>query len=132
MAGSQNLTAAERRVIKIAALGYSAKRVAAELYISPRTVETHIGHIYQKLGIKSHDELIDWAAAEKSKQEFYTAQHARELVSRAERAADIIDRTMGWQHLRRYSQMSEEWMNKLRDGLARNIVSEVSETGIGE
>ena len=118
MAGSQSLTSAERRVVAIATLGYSAKRVAAELHISPRTVETHIRHIYQKLGIKSHDELIDWAAGENA-----------ERASRIKIAADIIDRTMGWQHLRRYSQMSEEWMNKLRDGLARNIVSEVSETG---
>lgn len=39
------------------------------------------------------------------------------------RARDVIDRTFGWKHLRRYGRMSEEWMDRLRDGIARAIIS---------
>ncbi len=43
--------------------------------------------------------------------------------ARIARARDVIDRTFGWKHLRKYGRMSEEWMDKLRDGLARNVLA---------
>ena len=53
------LTPTELRVASIAGSGYTSRRIAAELHLSPRTVEVHIRHIYEKLGIASRDELID-------------------------------------------------------------------------
>ncbi len=57
--GADALTAAERRVAQLAAGGYSNRRIAQELYISRKTVETHLGRIFRKLGIRSRTELAD-------------------------------------------------------------------------
>ncbi|MBM7788254.1 helix-turn-helix transcriptional regulator [Tenggerimyces flavus] len=51
------LTETERRVAELAATGLTNRQVASELFISPRTVEAHIGRIYGKLGIRSRAEL---------------------------------------------------------------------------
>jgi DNA-binding CsgD family transcriptional regulator len=53
----QGLTAAERRVAALAADGRTNKEVAAALFLGERTVETHLSHIYAKLGIRSRAEL---------------------------------------------------------------------------
>ena len=50
-AGQVLLTAAERRVADLVALGSSNQDVATRLSISKRTVDTHLGRIYRKLGI---------------------------------------------------------------------------------
>jgi DNA-binding CsgD family transcriptional regulator len=52
-----DLTASERRVAELVAAGRSNKQVAAELYISPKTVEGHLSNIYAKLGVHSRLEL---------------------------------------------------------------------------
>jgi DNA-binding CsgD family transcriptional regulator len=41
------------------ATGASTKRVAAQLYLSPRTVDSHLRQIFTKLGISSLAELRD-------------------------------------------------------------------------
>jgi DNA-binding CsgD family transcriptional regulator len=51
------LTDTERRVADLAATGLTNRQVAKELFMSPRTVEAHIGKIYAKLGIHSRAEL---------------------------------------------------------------------------
>lgn len=51
------LTDTERRVAELAATGLTNRQVAKELFMSPRTVEAHIGKIYTKLGIRSRAEL---------------------------------------------------------------------------
>lgn len=51
------LTAAERRVAKLVAEGRTNREVAAELFLGERTVETHLTHVYAKLGIRSRAEL---------------------------------------------------------------------------
>ena len=51
------LTAAEREVVSLVARGLSNKQVGARLSISPRTVETHLAHVFGKLGIGSRIEL---------------------------------------------------------------------------
>ena len=51
------LTPQELQVASIVAAGMSNKDVAKRLFISPRTVEAHLGHIYRKLGITSRDQL---------------------------------------------------------------------------
>jgi DNA-binding CsgD family transcriptional regulator len=51
------LTASEQRVAELAATGVTNREVAAALFISPKTVEANLTHIYQKLGIRSRAEL---------------------------------------------------------------------------
>jgi DNA-binding NarL/FixJ family response regulator len=54
---SGRLTPSERRVAELAAAGMKNRDVAAELFISPKTVEANLARIYRKLGIKSRAEL---------------------------------------------------------------------------
>jgi DNA-binding CsgD family transcriptional regulator len=55
--GAQALTASERRIADLAADGLTNRQIAAQLYVSPRTVATHLTHIYQKLGIAGRDRM---------------------------------------------------------------------------
>ena len=51
------LTTAERRVAELAAQGLTNREVAAQLFISPKTVEANLSRTYRKLGISSRAEL---------------------------------------------------------------------------
>ena len=51
------LTQAERETALLAAAGRSNKEIAAQLGISVRTVENHLQHVYEKLGISARTEL---------------------------------------------------------------------------
>jgi DNA-binding CsgD family transcriptional regulator len=51
------LTAREREVAGLAADGYSSDAIAKRLFVSVRTVDNHMQHVYQKLGIGSRREL---------------------------------------------------------------------------
>src|SRR5207249_1533433 len=51
------LTPTEQRVAELAAAGKANKEIAAELYITVRTVETHLTAIYGKLGIRARGQL---------------------------------------------------------------------------
>ncbi len=51
------LTATETRVAELVAAGLTNKGVAAELFVSDRTVEGHLSRIYAKLGVRSRTEL---------------------------------------------------------------------------
>jgi DNA-binding CsgD family transcriptional regulator len=51
------LTPQEREVCRLVAAGSSNREVAAALFISPRTVEYHLGNAYRKLGLRSRTEL---------------------------------------------------------------------------
>ena len=53
----QGLTAAELRVAALVAEGQTNKEVAASLFLSEKTVETHLSHVYAKLGVRSRAEL---------------------------------------------------------------------------
>jgi DNA-binding NarL/FixJ family response regulator len=53
----QGLTAAERRVADLVAEGRTNRQVAATLFLSEKTVATHLSHIYAKLGVHSRTEL---------------------------------------------------------------------------
>ena len=55
--GADDLTAAERRVAELAAAGRSNREIAQDLFVTPKTVENHLGRIYGKLGIHSRREL---------------------------------------------------------------------------
>ncbi len=48
----------EREVLLLAARGFSSKEVAGQLYISERTVQTHLASIYDKLGARNKTESL--------------------------------------------------------------------------
>jgi DNA-binding NarL/FixJ family response regulator len=57
------LTAQEVRVASAVATGATNREVAASLYLSPKTIEFHLGRVYRKLGIHSRAELATIVAA---------------------------------------------------------------------
>ena len=56
------LTQTERRVVGLAASGLTNREIAAQLFISPKTVQANLGKVYEKLGIHSRAELGAQAA----------------------------------------------------------------------
>lgn len=56
------LSARELEVMRLIARGYSYKEVAKELFISIKTVETHVSAVLRKLQLSSRHELTRWAA----------------------------------------------------------------------
>jgi len=54
----ESISSREREVLLLAARGYSSKEVASQLYISERTVQTHLASIYDKLGAKNKTESL--------------------------------------------------------------------------
>jgi DNA-binding NarL/FixJ family response regulator len=59
------LSAREREVMRLIARGYAYKEVARELFISVKTVETHVSAVLRKLQLSSRNELTRWAADRK-------------------------------------------------------------------
>jgi DNA-binding CsgD family transcriptional regulator len=57
LSGVESLTPSERRVAEMAARGLSNREIAQALFITLRTVETHLTHAYSKLDISSRQEL---------------------------------------------------------------------------
>lgn len=55
------LTEREREVMRLIARGYAYKEVAKELFISIKTVETHVSSVLRKLQLSSRHELARWA-----------------------------------------------------------------------
>ena len=56
------LTLREREVMRLIARGYAYKEVASSLFISVKTVETHVSAVLRKLQLSSRHELTRWAA----------------------------------------------------------------------
>jgi DNA-binding CsgD family transcriptional regulator len=54
-----DLTAQERQIAELARDGLSNPEIGARLFLSPRTVEWHLRHVFSKLGIKSRRELAN-------------------------------------------------------------------------
>jgi len=59
------LSAREQEVMRLIARGYAYKEVAAELFISIKTVETHVSAVLRKLQLSSRHELTAWALERK-------------------------------------------------------------------
>jgi DNA-binding NarL/FixJ family response regulator len=55
------LTAREREVLRLIARGYAYKEIARELFISVKTVETHVSSVLRKLQLSNRHELTRWA-----------------------------------------------------------------------
>ena len=58
------LTEREIDILRLIALGHTNTEIAAQLFLSVRTVETHRAHIQQKLGRTTRAELVRWALDE--------------------------------------------------------------------
>ena len=58
--GAEHLTQREIEVLCLVAAGLTNKQIAARLYLSQRTVETHITNILNKLGLDSRIQLSRW------------------------------------------------------------------------
>ena len=57
----KSFTPREREVAVYIAAGHSNREIAAELYVSERTVETHVANILRKLGLPSRAGIATWA-----------------------------------------------------------------------
>ena len=55
------LSEREREVLRLLALGHTNHEIAASLFISVRTAETHRAHVMQKLGLRTRSELVRYA-----------------------------------------------------------------------
>jgi DNA-binding CsgD family transcriptional regulator len=66
--GWASLTPTERDVVRLVGEGLSNKDVAARLFVSPRTVESHLTHVYTKLGLSSRVQLAQEAVRRETKE----------------------------------------------------------------
>ena len=57
LCGVESLTPSERRVADMAAEGMTNREIAQALFVTAKTVETHLRHVYQKLSISKRGEL---------------------------------------------------------------------------
>jgi DNA-binding NarL/FixJ family response regulator len=55
------LTRREREVMRLIARGYSYKEIATRLFVSVKTVETHVSAVLRKLQLSSRHQLTAWA-----------------------------------------------------------------------
>ncbi|HEY2199335.1 MAG TPA: LuxR C-terminal-related transcriptional regulator [Mycobacterium sp.] len=60
--GWASLTPTEREVVRLVSAGLANNDIATQLFVSPRTVKTHLGHVYTKLGLSSRVQLAQQAA----------------------------------------------------------------------
>jgi DNA-binding CsgD family transcriptional regulator len=55
--GIAALTVSERRVAALAAAGATNREIAQQLFVTPKTIELHLGNVYRKLAIRSRQDL---------------------------------------------------------------------------
>jgi predicted ATPase/DNA-binding CsgD family transcriptional regulator len=60
--GWASLTPTESQVVRLVSEGLANSDIAARLFVSPRTVQTHLTHVYTKLGLTSRVQLVQEAA----------------------------------------------------------------------
>ncbi|MEV0736535.1 AAA family ATPase [Streptomyces sp. NPDC050549] len=59
------LTAQQRQIVRLAADGLSNREIGEQLFLSPRTVGSHLYNVYPKLGVSSRHQLRDLLVCEK-------------------------------------------------------------------
>jgi len=64
--GLDDLTKAERRILKLISLKKTSREIATELFISPRTVEAHRANICSKLDLRGSHSLLQFALEHRS------------------------------------------------------------------
>ena len=52
------MTQAERRVLELLVRGLSNREIAEELHLSVNTIQTHLAHAYEKLGVQNRSQLL--------------------------------------------------------------------------
>ncbi len=57
------LTAQQRQIVRLAASGLSNREIGEQLFLSPRTVGTHLYNVYPKLGVSRRHQLRDLLSA---------------------------------------------------------------------
>jgi DNA-binding CsgD family transcriptional regulator len=60
--GWASLTPTELDVVRLVGEGLANNDIATRLFVSPRTVQTHLTHVYTKLGLSSRFQLVQEAA----------------------------------------------------------------------
>ncbi|WP_172828632.1 response regulator transcription factor, partial [Mycobacterium colombiense] len=60
--GWESLTPTELDVVRLVSEGLPNKDIAARLFVSPRTVQTHLTHVYAKLDVSSRVQLAQESA----------------------------------------------------------------------
>ncbi|MGH3030712.1 MAG: helix-turn-helix transcriptional regulator, partial [Gaiellaceae bacterium] len=63
--GAERLTPQELQVALVVARGATNKEAAAELFLSPKTIDFHLRNVYRKLGVRSRTELAHRLRSEK-------------------------------------------------------------------
>ncbi len=66
LAGVDALTASERRVAELAGQGMTNREIAQSLFVTSRTVEGHLTHVFRKLDLESRDQLAAAMSADRS------------------------------------------------------------------
>lgn len=64
--GLSDLTKAERRILRLIAEKKTSREIAAELFVSPRTVEAHRANVCSKLGLRGSHSLLQFALENRS------------------------------------------------------------------
>jgi DNA-binding CsgD family transcriptional regulator len=60
--GWESLTRTERQVVDLVAVGLSNPQIGERLFVSPRTLQTHVAHVFTKLAVSSRAQLAAEAA----------------------------------------------------------------------
>jgi class 3 adenylate cyclase len=92
--GRDALTATEQRVAQLAIEGLSNRRIAETLFVTRKTVESHLDHIFHKLGIHARGELEPALAGEdQGPRARKDDRPSPKRVQRAFMFTDIVDST---------------------------------------
>ena len=60
------LTKREQAVVELVEQGLSNAEIAARLFVSRRTIDAHLEHVRQKLGLRSRAQIAAWSAARRA------------------------------------------------------------------